>query len=241
MFLEQQSLRTELHPFGVVGFAGNVWPLAALVVHRRGVAVLALKQIDLGDEPELGRGQLHGPRYLDAVRSVVRFGQRSALLVYLAMNVTALHRVRRIGELLLHPFEIGEARTVDELVEDARWNKRPFVLVSGRAKRASVRPRLKGQGFRAGDRTCRLSFLLAHVASCCSAASRIGWFKWALVERINDIKGEPIEIADVARRQRGVGNVRGGGYLAVRVRDGPARCATTSSEIRIEARSRAVE
>ena len=103
--------------------------LAALVVHRPNFAVLALDEVDLGDEVQLLGRQLYRPRNPQVRCVVIRLGQCAALLVNPTVHMASFHGVRRTLPLLLHPLEIGETRAVDELVENPRRDERLVLSV----------------------------------------------------------------------------------------------------------------
>jgi hypothetical protein len=88
-----------------------------------------LDQVELGDQPEPIRRQRHRTR-MDRVVGVDRIGRRQLACgtVYPAVNAAALDGVGRFRSLALHPFEIGQARTILELVDHPRrhigWSAR---------------------------------------------------------------------------------------------------------------------
>ena len=60
------------------------------------------------------------------------------------MDMTAFHGIRGIGPFLLHPFEIGQPRTIDKLIENPSRNQRTFrvfVDMQGQGKLERLRLR----------------------------------------------------------------------------------------------------
>src|SRR5205823_6919660 len=54
---EDQALGANLYPFGLIGALRDMRPLALLGIDRRDGAVVALDEIDLGDDAERLRGE----------------------------------------------------------------------------------------------------------------------------------------------------------------------------------------
>jgi hypothetical protein len=118
---EDETLNAELDQFGLVGAGRHVRALAALVVDRLYGTVLALDQIEFGDQPEPLGGQRHRAR-MDAIllADLLRLGQCPGPPIDAAMHPASLHRVGRVRPFALHPFEIREPRAILELVDHPR-------------------------------------------------------------------------------------------------------------------------
>jgi hypothetical protein len=128
-----------------------VRPPAALIVDRLDRAVLALDQIELGNQAEPLGGKRHRAR-VDAIllADLLGLGQRPRSAVDPAMHPTTLDGVGRIRPFPLHPFEVRQPRTILKLVDhsrrqvwliwEQRWRrKRELRLVHGNPLAGIVR------------------------------------------------------------------------------------------------------
>jgi hypothetical protein len=123
---QDERLRADLHPLGLIGALRDMRPLAFLRIDRRDAAVLALDQIDCGDDAEPLGGQLH--RAGDEVRPLVDFigrWQAAAAAIDAHMRAPPFLGVGGIRPLAIDPFEKGKARAVDPLVDHAHrhWRR----------------------------------------------------------------------------------------------------------------------
>src|SRR5206468_666912 len=102
---QQQSLRTELHPLGIVSARRNVWSAATLVVDGRDAVAFALHQIELRRDAQTRRGQGNRAR-MNGLAFARVLGQRAALLIDAAVLDRPVDRIGTVREFALHPFEI---------------------------------------------------------------------------------------------------------------------------------------
>ena len=100
-----------------------------LVVHGSDHVALTLNEVDTGDGAQGCVGEQNGAG-VDGLRHVVSplgtggfvgrtGGQLSGRTVHPAVLETSLDGVNTVGELALHPFQVGQAGAVGVLVEHA--------------------------------------------------------------------------------------------------------------------------
>ena len=120
VLLEDQRLCAQLHSLGLPRSLRNVRRLAPLVVDRSDHVAIGLDQIDLRDQPELGRRELHRSRVEARALELGGSGQGAGLHIDAPVMEPAIDRVRVVREVALHPLEVREPGTVRVLVEHPR-------------------------------------------------------------------------------------------------------------------------
>ena len=126
---EQQPLEADLDPFRLPGAFREVGGLAALVVHRGDGVAMTFNQVYAGDGAQGFVGHEDGACVdgLVNVIAVIAVGgggsQYPRRAVHPAVPETALDGVHAVGELALHPFQVGQSRAVSVLVEHPGRNQ----------------------------------------------------------------------------------------------------------------------
>ena len=131
---EQQSLDADLDPFRLPCALRQIGRFTMLVVDRDDRVALAFNQVDAGDDTQGLIGDQDGPG-VNGFRCGIVIVPRTGLLfggtrrqpsrreVYPAMLETALDGVNAVGELALHPFQVGQTRAIGVLVEHPCGNQ----------------------------------------------------------------------------------------------------------------------
>ncbi len=135
--LEQERLDAELDALRLVRTRLDVRTAAALDVDGRDLAVLDLDEIASGDEAQAVGAELQRTDGEGRGFGVELLGVRDRAGWSVAPPVAdaAFDRVGRVGPLLLDPHQVGEPRTVDELVDHPRRQGRHVVGQGWRRKR----------------------------------------------------------------------------------------------------------
>ena len=123
--LQDQRLGADLHALGLAGALGHVRALALLGVDGRDAAVLPLDEIHPGDDAERLGGERHragGEVWLLVGR--VRRRQPAAAGIDPHVRAPTLLGVTGVSPFAVHPFQEGEARAVDPLVDHAHRDER---------------------------------------------------------------------------------------------------------------------
>ena len=110
-------MEPDLHALRHICGALDVRAPAALGIDRPNLTIVALHQIELCDHAQRLGGERDGAG-VDGRGLVdgLGFRHRTAGIVGAAVGEAALGGIGTVGPFALHPFEIGEARAVDELV-----------------------------------------------------------------------------------------------------------------------------
>ncbi len=128
MFPQQQPLDAELGPFRRIGPAGDMGPLAPLVIHGPDPVAVPFHQIEPGRHPQGFRRQIHRPG-VDFLLFFVGRRQPAAFFIHPPVLDLAVHRIGVVGEFPLDPHHVGQPRTVDELVEHAGGDEGDVLFV----------------------------------------------------------------------------------------------------------------
>ena len=130
VLFQQQRLQADLDTLGLVGAQRDMRAPAALVVDRRHDAVLGLGDVELGNDAQAlgGKRQRAADDLVGRCRIGVLEGlgrrQRRARPIDAPVNALAFDRVAGLRPFALGPHEVGQARTIDELVHHARRDER---------------------------------------------------------------------------------------------------------------------
>ncbi len=129
---QYQGLGPHLDDVGFPGTLGPVRLMPVLVVHGGRDPPLGLDQVHPRDDARVRGGQRDGTR-VDlgrrlTLRDVVRVRKQRPRHVHPPVLVAPLDRIGRVLELALDPFQIGEPRAIDPLVQHAGGDQIPLGL-----------------------------------------------------------------------------------------------------------------